>query len=88
MVTCGAQNNTGHCCWINGTVCVFLRDDGLDATRRWVCTLREELGSWEAVHKDIRYIEKVRPTLDKFNQANCGYWPGPGVTCGECGVSG
>lgn len=89
MATCLAGLSTdGHCCWIDGEPCTFLRDDGHDASRRWVCTLRERLGSWAAVHADPGYIEKVAPTMRKFGQVDCGDWPGPGVTCAECGVVG
>jgi hypothetical protein len=85
MAVCRADE--GHCCWIAGAVCPFLRDDG-DAVRRWVCTLREQLGAWQAVHGDPRYLAVVRPTLAALGQADCGDWPGPGVTCGECGAVG
>ena len=84
MVACRA--GVGHCCWING-VCTFLRDDG-DAPRRWVCTLRERLGSWESVHADLGYQARVAPKLRRSGQADCGDWPGPGVMCNECGVTG
>ena len=86
MVACGAA--AGHCCWLGQAgVCPFLRDDG-DADRRWVCTLRERLGSWAAVHADLGYQARVAPTMRAHGQVDCGDWPGPGVTCGECGVSG
>jgi len=86
MATCRAA--AGHCCWIAGVVCPFLRDDGPAARRRWVCTLRERLGSWGAVHADLGYQGRVAPTMRAFDQVDCGDWPGPGVTCGECGVNG
>jgi hypothetical protein len=85
MAQCGAKDD--HCCYIGGSVCPFLRDDG-DAERRWVCTLRERHGSWQAVHADEGYLMIVRPELDRTAQADCGDWPGPGVTCGSCGVTG
>lgn len=81
---CGAK--TGHCCWFGENPCRFLRDDGDSAHRRWVCTLREELGSWEAVHADPRYVEHVN--LKALLGVDCGDYPGPGMTCGECGVTG
>jgi hypothetical protein len=82
---CGSGDD--HCCWIVGGVCPFLRDDGVDASRRWVCTLREQLGSWKAVHRDHRYVEKVAPTMRRFG-VECGEWPQPGARCEECGVTG
>ena len=87
MVTCAAGVTTeGHCCWINGAVCPFLRDDGAAASRRWVCTLREELGSWPAVHADQRYLTFVH-LRDRIG-VDCGDWPRPGETCAECGAVG
>jgi hypothetical protein len=86
MVQCKAKD--GNCCWIAGVVCPFLRDDGSLTDRRWVCTLRESLGSWAAVHADPRYIAVVHPTLMSVGTVDCGDWPGPGITCGECGVTG
>jgi len=85
MAECRAT--AGHCCWIHG-VCPFLRDDGADAARRWVCTLRERLGSWAAVHANAEYLATVAPTMRRAGQVDCGDWPGPGKTCGECGVTG
>jgi len=84
MAQCLAK--TGHCCWLEGKVCKFLRDDGPSARRRWVCILREELGSWDAVHTDPRYVEQVQPTVRRLTGADCGDWPPPGQTCAECGT--
>lgn len=86
MVTCAATS--GHCCWVAGVVCPFLRHDGPVAVRRWVCTLREELGSWDAVHADARYRRLVRAPMAGVVTADCGDWPPPGETCAECGVVG
>jgi hypothetical protein len=88
MTDCLAGVTTdGHCCWIDGEVCLLLRDDGPLADRRWVCTLRERLGSWQAVHRDPAYLAVARPTMARLG-TDCGDWPGPGVRCGECGVTG
>jgi hypothetical protein len=46
------------------------------------------LGSWQAVHADPRYLASVHPTLMRVGTVDCGDWPGPGITCGECGVTG
>lgn len=74
-----------HCCNLGRHgVCDLLRDDGLDADRRWVCTLRERLGSWEAVHTDPVYLSEVRPKLDEYEIVDCGDWPPPGTPCFEC----
>lgn len=86
MAQCQAAD--GHCCWIVGGVCPLLRDDGPGASRRWVCTLRERLGSWQAVHTDPEYLRTVGPVVMELVGVYCGDWPRPGETCAECGVTG
>ena len=75
-----------HCCHLGKYgVCEFLAN----ANTRWVCTLREQLGSWERVHVDPRYIDRVRPKLGDIGiKVDCGNWPTPGETCATCGVTG
>ena len=76
MATCHGTGDE-HCCSLGeyGT-CHFLRDDGPDAARRWVCTLREEHGNWADVHTDARYLAEVRPKLDEIGvKQHCGNWP-------------
>ena len=83
-----AGNSADHCCYINGEPCPHLRDDGPDATRRWVCTLREELGSWDAVHVDPRYLRDVQPFWNGYAPTlGCGDWPVKRQTCEVCGVT-
>ena len=77
-----------HCCYLAGVVCPFLRDDGPDADRRWVCTFRERLGSWEAVHEDPEYLDTIAPIMMGLTGVLCGDWPTPGEHCHECGVVG
>ena len=84
MTACLAT--TGHCCWIAGAICPFVRDDGVQAARRFVCTLRERAGSWVAVHALPEYVEHVRPTL-LLTGVDCGDWPPAGATCAECGAT-
>ena len=81
---------SGHCCHLGRHgVCSMLRDDGPAAARRWVCTLRERLGTWVAVHTDPVYLAEVRPKLDDAGvTVDCGDWPTPGQRCGECGAVG
>jgi hypothetical protein len=82
-------NRADHCCYVAGVACQFLRDDGSAAQRRWICTLREKLGSWGAVHIDPGYVTAVRPMWERINPAlNCGDWPPPDMTCQACGVTG
>jgi len=65
-------NTKDSCCYIEGELCRFLRDDGVSASRRWVCTLREEHGNWSDVHNDERYITQVRPHWIERGIADCG----------------
>jgi hypothetical protein len=89
MATCQAGITTaGHCCHLGGVVCPFLRDDGLAAPRRYVCTFRERLGSWEAVHADPGYLDTIGPMMLGLTGVLCGDWPPPGDLCAECGVGG
>jgi hypothetical protein len=78
-----------HCCYLGAAgVCRYLEHDTVPG-RRWACGLRRELGSWEPVHSDPRYIAHVRPFWDDYASAlDCGLWPPPGETCGTCGVIG
>lgn len=57
-----------HCCTINGELCVFYADG---------CMLRTELGSWDAVHADPRYLESPagRHFADVFPGYGCGDFP-------------
>lgn len=88
------RNTDDHCCYISGRVCPFLTDLGEGLDPRWSCGLRAELGSWEAVHVDARYLEVVRPEWNKINRADgssmpdCGDWPRPGEQCATCGTVG
>lgn len=86
MVACRAS--TDHCCYLAGKVCSYLRDDGPTASRRWVCTFRERLGSWAAVHADAEYLATVGPVMRGLTGVDCGDWPVPGELCHECGVTG
>ena len=84
----GCQATSGHCCWIAGVVCPFLRDDGSSAARRWVCIFRERLGSWDAVHADREYMDTIGPMMIGLTGVLCGDWPPPSESCAECGVNG
>jgi len=84
---CG--NLDDHCCYFSGEICQFLRDDGPNVGRRWVCTLREEHGSWDGVYADPRYQPvRERMLLLSTAPALCGDWPPTGKTCNTCGEIG
>lgn len=74
------EPNGDHCCYVNGKVCQYLAR-GTEG-RLWECSLRRDLGSWEAVHKDAGYQENVQSHWDKVGIPSCGEWqPGPGQCC-------
>ena len=85
-------NGGDHCCYVKGKPCPLLIENHVDETgkfRRWACSLRAELGDWDAVIADDRY--KAATEGAWINGLNCKEWPdgeGPnrGV-CRECGVN-
>lgn len=83
MATCRGTKN-GHCCWLAGKVCKHLK---LDLPGDEIaCGLLVELGSWEAVYQDARYLADVKPRLNQINVSNCADWPPDGQVCRECGA--
>lgn len=71
-------NGATHCCNVDGSVCPFLEEHTVPG-RRWVCGLRRELGTWEAVDADPRWQQVVgRSFLDPTRGSEtftCGSWP-------------
>lgn len=81
------RTTSDHCCWLRGKECRFLEKDVGGV--RWTCGLRRELGSWDRVHTDPRYLEHVRPFWVSFRpELDCGTWPGPGEWCATCNAVG
>jgi len=79
-----------HCCYIRAKPCKYLITDYTDENgvrRKWACGLRAELGDWDSVLKDPRYIEDVQGSWR--DGINCRDWPdGEGVNrsyCNKCG---
>ncbi len=73
-------NQPDHCCWVDGERCPYL-EEATVPDRRWVCGLRRELGSWEAVHADPRYAP-IQAVWDRVGIESCGAWgPGTGQCC-------
>lgn len=68
-------NGSDHCCYVGGRTCLFL-EVGTVEGRIWVCGLRRELGSWNAVHADPRYQAEVRPVWEQAGVADCGDFTG------------
>lgn len=73
-------NQSDHCCYVNGQRCIYLEENTIPG-RRWVCGLRRELGSWEAVHAHPGYIENVQSEWDKVGIESCGSW---GPSTNQC----
>lgn len=93
-----------HCCGLGTAGvepdgrCPFVVDHGglpsrwytdeTGAKRRWVCSLRRDLGSWEAVHMSDPYQSVVRPYWDSLEGdgtrfPDCGYWEGKCAACAQ-----
>jgi len=85
-MSCKATS-TKHCCWIAGAVCEHFNPARVEGK---FCSLMEELGDWELVHNDPRYVPQ-RTFLENFGKSGtslCGDYPAEGETCGECGEVG
>ena len=82
-------NTSDHCCYLNGTPCVYIEENTVEG-RRWACGLFRELGNWDAVHADERYVTTIQPLIDMtpFAGFRCGDWPDPSRVCATCGVKG
>lgn len=83
MVCTGRGEPDGdHCCYVAGKPCRFLAAGS--EGRAWECSLRRDLGSWEAVHADPGYQEHVQREWDKVGIPSCGTWqPGPNDCCNK-----
>lgn len=78
-----------HCCYVQGEPCRYLTVNPQGSERRFECSLRRELGSWEAVHAHPGYKEYVQKIWDKVGIASCGEWqPTKGQCCREAEVNG
>ena len=72
----GDARTGDHCCWIAGELCPHL-EEGTVPGRRWVCGLYRELGSWEQVYADPRYLASDAAAwfADAYPGFGCGDWP-------------
>lgn len=88
MSQCGTGNT--HCCWLGKYgECQYVKPVD-NPPFKWACTLRAELGSWEAAHADQRYLQHVKPKLTENGiTVDCGDWPTavPTARCADCGYS-
>jgi hypothetical protein len=74
-LACTGRGTAGgsHCCFVDGEVCEFLQDSGVVGDERFHCGLRAELGSWVAVHADLRY-QPIGEHFTSVGTALCGDW--------------
>ena len=83
MVVCTGRGDSvgSHCCFVGGSVCEFLVDNGIPGDKRFRCGLMLELGDWDKVHADPRYAPLA---IHWKGQSLCGDWqPKVGVCCRE-----
>lgn len=84
MAICNGTSKD-HCCWVGKQgICphLIVQNDEIS------CGLLNELGTWEAVYADPRYLADVQHVWDKIAPGKgCGDWPLPGTTCNACGVT-
>jgi len=91
MSECGKQPDK-HCCWVQGKPCRYLKTTTQKVRKEegfyWRCKLREELGSWEAVHACERYTTEIKPKWVETGVPDCGDWPkgNNGFACTVCGI--
>ena len=82
----GRGDHDNHCCYLHGKVCDFLETNNVPG-RNYVCGLRRELGSWDAVNADSRY-QPIGEHWAKWNHPfnYCETWqPADGVCCRKVG---
>lgn len=88
---CLGRNLEDHCCYFDGQPCPFV-EEKTEPGFRWSCGLRRELGSWDAVLVDPRYVEIVRPKHEArsarigVSLSNCRDYPAPPEKCTYCGA--
>lgn len=87
MATCqGTPEN--HCCWVDGVQCFYF-EVGTVEGRQIACGLLRELGTWDAVYADPRWIAHVKPMMDRlWPGLGCHHLPRVNETCATCGVIG
>ena len=89
---CKGRNNDDHCCWLLGKPCPHL-EENTQPGFRWTCGLRRELGDWDLVLEDKRYIRDVHSVwVSLAKQAdepvvNCRDWPDGKNFCRNCGAN-
>jgi len=87
MSKCGTAKD--HCCWFTGEVCQYVRPSEVEGFN-WACSLRTDLGSWEAVYQSKEYTTNVKHKVNAVGGLglDCGDWPHAGHKCNTCGEVG
>jgi hypothetical protein len=80
--SCGG-NGADHCCYIKSKACAHLEENTVEG-RRWACGLRRELGDWDVVLADPRYINDVLPNWEGTDLC-CKTYPLDHHRCTNCG---
>ena len=82
-------NAEDHCCKIKGEDCKYLIRDYTDENghfRKWACGLRAELGDWDQVLADPRWIEDCKDAWAPG--VNCRDWPEEPAQWRGCAICG
>jgi hypothetical protein len=77
-------NAADHCCYWNGEPCPYLEETTVPG-RRWACGLFREIGNWDAVHTDPRYLADVQPLWRGSGELWEWFWS-RGLRCGHWGI--
>lgn len=78
-------NGADHCCYWSSEPCPFLEENTVPG-RRWSCALYRELGSWDTVHSDQRYLDTLQPLWRGQGPLWDWLWQ-QGVRCGSWGLA-
>lgn len=80
--TCLGRNLDDHCCYVEGKPCAYV-EENTEPGFRWSCGLRRELGDWDAVLADPRYIAGPGASFGPKG-IDCKTFPVHG--CAHCGA--
>ena len=85
MAECKGRNLDDICCITQEYICPYL-EQNTEPGFRWSCGLRRELGSWDAVEADPRYIEGPGKQFARY-RVICRDWPDVSIghACAKCG---
>ena len=82
---CQGRNLDDHCCYVGDKACEFL-EENTEPGFRWSCGLRRELGDWDLVLIDQRYINGPGKVFEPLGM-NCRDFPTASQGCGNCGLN-